>query len=201
MRVARLRALTHAGLPGPDRRSAWKWELPVLGHWHSWYLQLYMPTWSWWKWELPVLGHWHITSWQPLFSTTTVEMRVARLRACPQEIVFWCICLGKQKIFFHRTRNSIFVFFFCWGNMLWWNRRQERIKKKIGNCETMIPNAFHQNFYLKNTFSLRFQATVLIFLSLDDQKIKYRLFTEFFKWKNFWCAGCFMIASKSFAIA
>ena len=29
------------------------------------------------------------------------------------------------------------------------------VMQKTGNCETMIPNAFHQNFYLKNTFSLR----------------------------------------------
>ena len=27
--------------------------------------------------------------------------------------------------------------------------------KGTGNCETMIPNAFHQNFYEKNTLSLR----------------------------------------------
>ena len=55
----------------------------------------------------------------------------------------------------------------------------------LGNCETMIPNAFHQNFYLKNTFSLRLHATVLIFLSPTAQKIKYRHSTEFFKRKNF----------------
>ena len=58
---------------------------------------------------------------------------------------------------------------------------------KVGNCETIIPNAFYQKFYSKNTLSLRIirkndvhSSGTNIFL-LYAQKIKYRRFTKFFE--------------------